>query len=284
MDKNSSILIENIDEIPASWQEEEDKEQNKALFIVLCDRGQLQITLNEQQYMLSQGQLLLCLPTFIIGHYMRTPDCQCRVICMPEERFIRLTSGTRQTSRWCEKYTMLRRNPIISLTEEEMAIMESYAATLKAYQQSQPTPFRQQMIQWLEETMYYEMADYLNATAEETDGESVSQPDRLFRRFFQMLHSGIITEREVRWYAEQLCITPKYLTMICYQKEGKSASAIIRETLTEQIRRQLTETDIPVKELTYKFHFPSQSFFGKFVRQNLGSSPRQFRAANRIIK
>lgn len=280
--KSSTVLIENIDEIPASWQEE--KEQNKALFIVLCQQGQLQITLNEQQYMLSQGQLLLCLPTFIIGHYMRTPDCRCRVICMPEERFICLTSGTMQTSRWWEKYTMLRRNPIISLTEEEMAIMESYAATLKAYQQSQPTPFRQQMIQRLEETMYYEMADYLNATAEETDGESVSQPDRLFLRFFQMLHSGIITEREVRWYAEQLCITPKYLTMICYQKEGKSASAIIRETLTEQIRRQLTETDIPVKELTYKFHFPSQSFFGKFVRQNLGSSPRQFRAANRIIK
>ena len=98
------------------------------------------------------------------------------------------------------------------------------------------------------------------------------------------LHAGIITKREVRWYAEQLCITPKYLTMICYQKEGKSASALIRETLTEQIRRQLTETDIPVKELAYKFHFPSQSFIGKFVRQNLGSSPRQFRAANRIIK
>ena len=280
--KGNSILIENIDEIPSSWHEDSGK--GKALFIVLCQQGQVQITLNEQQYMLSQRQLLLCLPTFIIGHYMRTPDCRCKVICMPEERFIRLTSGTLQAFRWWEKYTMLSHNPVISLTEEEMAIMESYAETLKAYLQSQPTLFRQQMIQRLEETMYYEMANYLNATAGENDRESVSQPDRLFRRFFHMLHSGIITEREVRWYAKQLCITPKYLTMICYQKEGKPASAMIRETLTEQIRRQLTETDMPIKELTYKFQFPSQSFFGKFVRQNLGSSPRQYRATNRIIK
>lgn len=216
--ESNTILIENIDEIPVSWQN--NKEDSKSLFIVLCRQGQLQITLNEQQYILSQGQLLLCLPTFIIGHYMRTPDCLCKVICMSEERFINLTSGTLQAFRWWEKYTMLRHNPIISLTEEEMAIMESYATTLKAYLKSRPTTFRQQMILRLEETMYFEMSNYLNVTVED-EKESVSQPDRLFRRFFQMLHSGIIIEREVRWYAEQLCITPKYLTLICYQKEGK---------------------------------------------------------------
>ena len=254
------------------------------LFIVHCWQGKLQVSVNQETYLIGQDHILVCLPTFLIGNYMRTPDCRCRVMCMDIQHFAHLIDATFHAEpRWWEKFTLLQQNPVIPVDEARKHLLNGYYVLMKAYLADEQNPFRERMMERLSEMAYYELSSYLERKVGNGPNDQISQPDRIFRRFTDMLRVEYITRREVQWYAEQLHITSKYLSTVCREKSGKPASEWIRDCLVEEIRKKLTETDIPVKELSFQFGFPSQSFFGKYVKHNLGSSPQAYRIANKII-
>lgn len=81
-------------------------------------------------------------------------------------------------------------------------------------------------------------------------------------------------------YADRLCITPKYLSAVCKATTGKTASDIINRYVVEDIRRLLKQPGKSIKEIANELDFPNLSFFGKYVKKHLGTSPTQYRNAN----
>ena len=61
------------------------------------------------------------------------------------------------------------------------------------------------------------------------------------------------------------------------QQSGKPASELINDMTVNNIRRMLRSTDKTVKEISVEMGFSSLSFFGKYVRRELGVSPREYR-------
>ena len=109
------------------------------------------------------------------------------------------------------------------------------------------------------------------------EDEQSSQSDVLFRNFLELLaeHEGRV--RSVQEYADMLYVSPKYLSAVVKQSSGRTALALIHETTIHAIVRQLKYTDKPIKEISEEMGFPSLSFFGKFVKTQLGVSPKKFR-------
>ncbi len=85
------------------------------------------------------------------------------------------------------------------------------------------------------------------------------------------------TEREVRAYAEQLLVTPKYLSAVCKEKTGRTAMDWITESTVSHIKYYLLQTDLTIKEIAFKLDFPDVSFFCKYVKKHLGKSPVEYR-------
>ena len=108
-------------------------------------------------------------------------------------------------------------------------------------------------------------------------GNDFSSAEALFKRFTQMLSHECPKKREVKQYADALCITPKYLSAICKSQSGKTASEIINSITVNHIKNRLTSSDLTIKEIAAEVGFDNLSFFGKYVRRELGMSPRQFR-------
>ena len=52
---------------------------------------------------------------------------------------------------------------------------------------------------------------------------------------------------------------------------------LIHETTINNIRQQLRYSNKTVKEICSELDFPNLSFFGKFVREHLGMSPKEYR-------
>ena len=82
------------------------------------------------------------------------------------------------------------------------------------------------------------------------------QRDVLFRRFIELLASTRIKQRKVSWYAEKLCISPKYLSTICKQVSGKTAYYWINEYVVIDIRYWLKNTNKTIKEISDILEFP----------------------------
>ena len=107
-------------------------------------------------------------------------------------------------------------------------------------------------------------------------GDAVSRQENLFRQFIDLLNQYASQEREVQFYAEQLGITPKYLSTITNVYSGKNASTWIAESVVTLAKQLMTEKRCKIQEVSTMLNFPSQSFFGRFFKRTTGISPKRY--------
>ena len=128
----------------------------------------------------------------------------------------------------------------------------------------------------------FELLNWLENSIEEPEEEpKKGRLEILFRDFARLLQENKGRQREVRWYADRLAVTPKYLSVVCNTVTGKSAQVVINDLTVQEIKRLLLQTDMSVKEICGQMNFPSLSFFCKYTRQHLGMTAHQYRSSGR---
>ena len=82
---------------------------------------------------------------------------------------------------------------------------------------------------------------------------------------------------DVKFYADLLNVSSRYLAQVTRRISGKSPKAIIDDYLIHEIELQLKSTDNTVQEIAYRFGFSSQAHFTKFFKKLRGVSPTEYR-------
>ena len=108
------------------------------------------------------------------------------------------------------------------------------------------------------------------------EGEEVGQHP-LFSRFMHLLSRDYHRRHDVGYYARQLAVTPKHLTVVCNETCGISSKAVIDQYLVAHLKMALLHTTFSVKEIAFNHHFPSLFHFCQYFKQRVGLSPQQFR-------
>lgn len=99
----------------------------------------------------------------------------------------------------------------------------------------------------------------------------------LFKRFLDLLACTEVKKRSISYYAGKLCVTPKYLSTVCKKVSGKTAFEWINDYVVEDIKYFLKYSNKSIKEISEHQDFPNISFFGKYVKTHLGTSPTDYR-------
>ena len=124
------------------------------------------------------------------------------------------------------------------------------------------------------------MCDFINIAAKQchkSEHLDVSAANNLFNRFIHLLYASVPQKQTLDYYADKLCVTPKYLSAVCKHVAGETATAIINRCLTNEIRNLLMDSDKPIQAIAYELGFANQSFFGKYVKAHLGMTASQLR-------
>lgn len=103
------------------------------------------------------------------------------------------------------------------------------------------------------------------------------QSGTLYERFIHLVQEHCKKEREVRFYAQQLHITPKYLNYICKITSGITASEWIQRYVRERLELVLQNTQLNIAEIADDMGFSSRSFFTRYVKKVLGVTPSVYR-------
>ncbi len=82
----------------------------------------------------------------------------------------------------------------------------------------------------------------------------------------------------VKYYADQLHISPNYLNILSVKKFGQPAGVIIRSRIILEAKRLLASTNLSAKEISYELGFSDNAYFSKVFKQHTGKSPQQFRS------
>ena len=97
-------------------------------------------------------------------------------------------------------------------------------------------------------------------------------------RFLKMLEDGTYREhREVTYYADCLCVTSKYLSEVSKKVSGYTANYWINRYTILDITRLLRNKSLTFVQISDMFGFSSPAYFSRYVQQNLGVKPSDYR-------
>lgn len=96
-------------------------------------------------------------------------------------------------------------------------------------------------------------------------------------QLIQLIDQYYTKERGVKFYADQLCLSPKYLTMLVKSVSGSSVQQLVFKAITKKAISLITTTDKSIKEIADSLNFPNASAFGTFFKKQVGMSPVNYR-------
>lgn len=168
-------------------------------------------------------------------------------------------------------------NPIIDLSGEETALITYYSMVKNLICNSQ-SPYRLEAIKHLTLALFY---SYTSQKHNNSSTESKRErKDEISERFLEILQKNYKREREVGFYADALCLTPKYLSRAVKEATGKSAAEWIDEFVITESKALLYSTNQTIQQIADTLGFESQSLFGKYFKRVTGISPRAYRQGN----
>ena len=163
-------------------------------------------------------------------------------------------------------------SPTILMDDQAMEAMEEYRRMAVRIISLKDNPHRWESLLNLTKAFYYGGGYYF------FQGENrPSQDDSSLTRFLALVEMHAFSQRETGFYADKLCLSPKYLSRLVKEKTGRTAKEIILNFVILQARTMLLGTDLNIQQISDTLHFPSQSVFGKFFKRATGLSPREYR-------
>lgn len=101
--------------------------------------------------------------------------------------------------------------------------------------------------------------------------------NRYVDAFLQLVEKNCLKERKLDFYARQLGVSSRYLSMLVSKTTGKRAGKWISDSVIEIANNQLCSTSSPISEIAEKVGFANCSDFCKFYKSNTGVSPQKYR-------
>ena len=244
------------------------------VFVVFCSQGELRFEMDGSDYMIAKDDVFVGYPNAIYNHFEASPDMRCRLLCLTKSLMQEILYPNQRI--W-NKTLFLKKHYIFRLSDQEV-IMQNCMNTVLVYNlKSNKTTFRKEIIHSLVQCIIFELCRTLSTFVQTENTQETNQRKILFDRFISFLSAREVKKQPLSFYADKLCVSTRYLTMVCREVSGRTAYDWICDYVQNDVRFYLLHTNLSIKEIAVKLGFCNLSFFGKYVRENLGKSPSEFR-------
>ena len=107
--------------------------------------------------------------------------------------------------------------------------------------------------------------------------ETGGRKNEIFVRLIQLIEQYYMQERSVEFYADKLCLSPKYLSALSKSICGYTVQELVFKAIIRKCISLLKNTQKNIQEISNEFGFPNASYFGTFFKKQMGMSPQQYR-------
>lgn len=244
-----------------------------------CVEGSVDCSVNLTDYHLTTGTLLLITPGNIIR--ITQPDeldqnLRVTLICVSASYISNI--GINPSKVLVEAVEVLR-DPCIHLSDDEAGMLHKYVNLALDITKTN-SQFVKESIGGLVSSVFYQFAGFLANSKRREDMEKPVRTTRqrqMLEQFMKLAINDHAREHLVGYYADKMCVTPKYLSKIVKETSGRSVPDWLSELLILDAKNMLRHTDMTIKEISSRLNFPSQSFFFRFFKNHTGQTPTQYR-------
>lgn len=265
-----------VKSLPSDARSESSKPR-KMEWVVVCvlSSGSAICAINGEECTLHAYDMLLALPGTVLWDGERSADLLMDCLCISRKMLEEALPFSMYN--W-DVMAFLATHPVFNLSEAEYARFSLFYTLMSDKLKHQDEAFYKESMRCLLKAFLYDFSNVIARFMPSQGSVRYSQGANLFKRFLDMLASTHPKPRTVTFYAEKLNVTPKYLSAVCKNASGHTASDLIHKAVTKEIADLLSYSDKSIKEIMVEMDFPSLSFFGKYVKKHFGMGPKEFRA------
>ena len=238
--------------------------------IVMCTSGHCRLKINLKEYEVESPQLITLMPGQIIEPMGHSHNIKGYAISL-SKRFIDILN----LPGWQRQYMV--NNPVVDIDSDKLTAIHFFYAILYRAAENTANPFRLQVIENLIRVFYYGGVSSLDS---KECNEHIYK-NSVVERFFELVQEHYREERLIGFYADKLCITPKYLSVVIKKISGYSPAEWLNRKVILYAKTLLTNSDMTVQQISAELHFPNPSFFGQYFKRHEGITPKQYRNQNR---
>lgn len=251
------------------------------MLVLLIHRSHIRIQINTDSHKLEEGDVMVIRPGTLINFTDIERPCEFSFLFI-SSAFLQEINIDINSMEF--RSILSRPRSAMRLTSDETAVLSKYFDLLGSNTSGNAqNDFAPRIARTLLSAMVYEMLRFslsriadVPREAENEGAETQSRSQNYVYRFMQLLQVHYYRERTLDFYARQLCITPKYLSMITREVTGQTASEWINRVVILEAKNMLRFSDKNIQEVAYALNFPSQSAFGKYFKRVTGQSPRRY--------
>ena len=177
---------------------------------------------------------------------------------------------------WASKgFIFIRVNPSFHLHEKSLRLMNDDFELFRRRLDMADNPFREEVIGRVMQIFLFDL--WTVYSTEMSQMETNDNAARIFLRFLSLVQQDCRQQRDVAYYADKLCITPKYLSQVSRSVSGLPASEWITYYATFELVSLLSDQTKTLTEVADLMRFESASHFSRYTKKVLGKTPTEYR-------
>ena len=245
--------------------------------VVMPLEGKVQASVGGHQVELRKGQVAVFPPNMTLSDFMMSPDFDFKAMLVTTSM---LQSFLREKMGEWNHLMYVQHQHVIDMQDDDFGFFVHFYEILRlCTARPADTPYKTDVVQALLRAAFLLLCGRISTMSAQTAAPQVEVASgvSLFHRFLQLLSAAEVKRRPVCDYASDLCISAKYLSVVCKRYSGKTANDWITEHVMEDIRYYLRQTELSLKQVSDRLGFPNPSFFCKYVREHFNLTPMQLR-------
>lgn len=251
-----------------------ERQQEGYITHALCHSGSCSFHLGSEEHRMSAGDCLIIPQQSLLMRDLTASD-DFRV----ETIYVSATFAevsTPQSNYGMRGHLALFKDPVMHLTAAQQEVCALNFAYIRRRLALTDHNFHRDAMINAVQSMIIDFYDFHTVLCGER--KVSTQQGVLMQQFLALLDQGeYVQHRDVAHYADQLCVTPKYLSEVCREVSGQSAMYWITRYTALDISRTLRNRALTLDEVSDHYGFSSTSYFIRYVQKNLGASPSDFR-------
>lgn len=241
--------------------------------IQICTKGHMRIRYNLQEYEIKENTAAIILPNSIGECIEISKDFQMAFITYKEDNYM----NGHTSSYSAEFRNTLTRQAVINLPEEKTEEMLALYRMMRKRIAEPHTRFTHEALKGYMQVILASCYEELSKELQITEVKNrENRQKRLFDRFLTLVRRNYTKERSVTFYADEMCLTPKYLSQVIFQTSGRHAGEWIKDQVIMEAKILLKSGKYTVQQVSDQLNFANPSFFGKYFKAATGQSPKKY--------
>lgn len=253
-----------------------------AYMVIYCIQGHIKLSVNLSEYDLRSGMVFLNYPGNImrVNNMVGTGGEELRYVCVLMSRDF-VNNLMVDINKILTQELSLMEMPTLALDPSQITMLREHVRLMINLVQSD-SPFKLEALRSVLASLFYYVAGvwYAKKAIAPKGAHTAGVPGRskvVFDQFIKLVKENFVRYRNVGFYADELSLTPKYLSRIIREASGRSAPEWIDEYVILEAKNLLKYSGLAIKEIVYKLNFPSQSVFYKYFKARTGMTPTEYK-------